>query len=238
MSLKKAVEKINQKGALLVFPLDNRPEPRSLWAELYPKSEMRWEWDENGDDRVAKLWHLKTELSESKKVVYTKWYKGRATLFSFSVFSALLKELAFHPQSIRSLSQTAQRVFQILEQDSPLSTKALKKEAGLRGKDQESAYGKALKTLWERALIVGFGEVEDGAFPSLAMGASQLLFDNLWEEAKHLTATEAQLRLEPLFSSQPLFKKEFEKVKQGLERATPELIKKGILRGSDIFLKK
>jgi len=238
MSIKKAVEKIDTQGALLVFPLDNRPQPLSLWAELYPRSEMKWEWDENGDDRVAKLWHLRTELSECKKVVYTKWYKGRATFFSRSVFAALLKELAFHPQSTRSLTQTAQRVFQILEQDSPLSTKVIKKEAGLRGKDQESAYGKALKTLWERGLIVGFGEVEDGAFPSLAIGASQLLFDDLWEEAKLLKPAEAQSRLEFLFNSQPLFKKEFEKIKRGLEEAKPEWVKKGKILGSDIFLRK
>lgn len=33
-------------------------------------------------------------------------------------------------------------------------------------------------------MIVGFGEVDEGAFPSLAIGATKLLFEDLYEEAK------------------------------------------------------
>jgi len=240
MSIKKAVERIDETGGLLVFPLDNRPDPQSLWSKLYPKSEMRWEWDEAGDDRVARLWHLRTELSLCKKVVYTKWYKGRATFFSRPVFQALLVELAFPKQSIRSLSEVAKSVLRILEEDSPLSTKQLKKETGLKGKEHESAYGKALKSLWERGLIVGFGEVDDGAFPSLAVGASQLLFDDLWEEAKGLSPDKAQEILQKLFQAQPLFKKEFEKIKKGLSGALMSKKKAGqkpgFILGKDLFL--
>jgi len=240
MSLKRAIEKINESGALLVFPIDNRLEPSSLWAKLYPKSEMRWEWDESGDDRVVKLWHLRTELSVCKKVVYSKWYKGRATFFSRPVFQALLSELAFPKQSFRSLSQTAQTVLKVLEEESPLSTKQLKKETGLKGKDHENDYTKALKSLWDRALIVGFGEVDDGAFPSLAIGASKLLYDELWEEAQTLTPEKKDKILNRLFSAQPLFKKEFERVKKGL--AQPVLLskkskeKRGLVLGKDLFL--
>ncbi|MFM8268585.1 MAG: hypothetical protein ACKN9V_00200 [Pseudomonadota bacterium] len=209
MNLKRAIEKIEEAGGLLVFPLDNRAEPQSLWAKLYPKSEMRWEWDEAGDDRVVKLWHLRTELSVCKEVVYTKWYKGRATFFSRTVFQALLAELAFPRKSIRVLSQTAQTILRVLEEDSPLSTKELKKQTGLKGKDHESEYTKALKSLFERGLIVGFGEVDDGAFPSLAIGATLLLFDELWEEAKTLSRAQVEKHLNQLFLAQPLFKKEF-----------------------------
>lgn len=236
MSLKKAIEKIDELGALLVFPLDNRPEPSSLWSKLYPKSAMRWEWDESGDDRVARLWHLRTELSLCKKVVYSKWYKGRATFFSRTVFKALLHELAFPKSSVQSLSETATSVLKILEETSPLSTKELKKESGLRGKDQESAYGKALKSLWERALIVGFGEVDDGAFPSLAMGASELIYDDLWEEAKALEPKKASQILQELFQKQPLFQKEFEKIRRGFAQKDKTTLHKGILFGADLFL--
>lgn len=232
MSIQKAIEKIDETGGLLVFPLDNRPEPQSLWAKLYPKSEMRWEWDETGDDRVVKLWHLRTELSVCKKVVYTKWFKGRATFFSRPVFQALLVELAFPKESTRSLTQTAQSILRVLEEDSPLSTKELKKETGLKGKGYESEYTKALKSLWERGLTVGFGEVDDGAFPSLAVGATQLLFDGLWEEARTLTSTKVEKALNQLFTAQPLFKKEFEKIKKGLSGAP----KTNVILGKDLFL--
>lgn len=232
MSIKRAIEKINDEGGLLVFPLDNRPEPQSLWAKLHPQSEMRWEWDSAGDDRVVKLWHLRTELSECKKVVYTKWFKGRATFFSRTVFQALLAQLAFPKESTRSLSQTAKTILRVLEEDSPLSTKQLKKETGLKGRENESEYTRALKSLWERCLIVGFGEVDDGAFPSLAVGASQLLFDDLWEEAQTLTPAQVEKTLNQLFSAQPLFKKEFEKIKKGLSGSQ----KTNVILGKDLFL--
>jgi hypothetical protein len=240
MSIKKAIEKINEGGGLLVFPLDNRPDPQSLWSKLYPKSEMRWEWDTSGDDRVVRLWHLRTELSLCKKVVYTKWFSGRATFFSLPVFQALLAELAFPKESTRSLPEAARTVLRVLEEDSPLSTKQLKKETGLKGKDQESAYNKALKSLWERGLIVGFGEVDDGAFPSLAIGASQLLFDDLWEEAKSLSPAKTEKILNQLFQAQPLFKKEFEKIKKGLSGSFISSKKggkkSGFVLGKDLFL--
>jgi hypothetical protein len=236
MKLDLSINKIDEVGGLLVFPIDNRPEPSSLWSRLYPKSEMRWEWDETGDTRVVKLWHLKTELSQCKKVVYSKWYKGRATFFSRSVFTAILAELAFPKASRLTLSEQARQILTILELDSPLSTKALKKEAGLKGRDNESIYQRSLKTLWERGLIVGYGEVDDGAFPSLAIGASQLLFDELWEEAKQLTVNKSKKILEKLFENQPLFKKEFEKIKKTLDRGVNPKSSKGILRGSDLFL--
>jgi len=235
MSLKKAVKIINEVGGILVFPLDNRPLPLSLWAKLYPKSSMRWEWDETGDNRVADLWHLRTELSQSDEVVYSKWYKGRATFFSREVFEALLFELAFSKTSLSSLGQVSQRVLLALEEDSPLSTKALKKKTGLRGRDQESLYSKSLKQLWERGLIIGYGEVDDGAFPSLAIGATQLIFDDLWVQAKKLSSGKAHQRLQILFQQQPLFKKEFDKVKEGLLRAPVDSSLKGILKAKDLF---
>jgi len=69
----KAIARIRDRGALLVFPINNRPEPRSLWSEFFPKSEMVWDWNEDGDDRVAGMWQLMKRLSAGGKVVYSKW---------------------------------------------------------------------------------------------------------------------------------------------------------------------
>ncbi len=87
---KKAIQAINKQGALLVYPLANRKEPLSIWSELYPRVKMRWEWDEDADNRVAELWYLREELSRSREVVYAKWFQGRATFFSREVFVKLL----------------------------------------------------------------------------------------------------------------------------------------------------
>lgn len=174
-----------------MFPINNQKEPASLWSEFFPKSKMRWEWDSDGDDRVGDLWALMKKLSDSRDVVYSKWYQGRATFFSRKVFTALLQQSLQHfdePQ----LSPVAKNLLDTLEGDSPLSTKQLKQLTELRGKDNERFYSRGMKELFSKFLIVAFGEVDDGAFPSLAVGATKHLYEDLLNDARAMTATEAQ----------------------------------------------
>lgn len=192
MDQRRALSKINQRGALLVFPIKNAKEPASLWSELHPRTIMRWEWNENGDDKVGDLWHLMKRLSSSRKVVYSKWFQGRATFFSRPVFTALLA-LSLNRGSLHfGLSRQARDLLDILESDSPLSTKQLKKMADLQGRDNESTFQRAMKQLFNRFLIVAYGEVDDGAFPSLAVGSTRLLFEDLWNQAHEMRPAEAQ----------------------------------------------
>lgn len=184
---------------LLTFPIDNAPEPQSLWSVAYPKSKMRWEWDESGDDRVARLWHLREELSRSEVVVYTKWYRGRATFFSRDIFAALLADCLAEPNVFKSLSHEAKDILEILEGNSPLSTKELKRASGLNGRANEARYQRALKELWSRFLIVGFGEVDEGAFPSLAVGATKVLFEELYQAALNARPEQTQKLLNSFF---------------------------------------
>ena len=202
MKLARAIALVERHGALLVFPIGNRPEPKSLWSVLHPRTPMRWEWDETGDGRVVDLWHARRELAESREVVYSKWFQGRATLFAKGVFEAMLatfvaeartttKATAAGSPLTAGLSPDARALLEILEDDSPQSTKALKRSAGMQGRVMEAAYTRALKELWSRLLVVGAGEVEDGAFPSLSIGATKLLFEDLWAEAHETPPSEA-----------------------------------------------
>lgn len=183
MNKRSAIAAIEKHGILLVYPIKNREEPKSLWSVFYD-DEMLWEWDEDGDDRVADLWHLRMELSRSSKVVYAKYYQGRATFFSREVFTALLCLIKSAAHK-KKLSGDSRKIMQLLDSNSPISTKRLKKETDLVGKFNERNYTTALKELWHRLLIVGYGEVDDGAFPSLAVGSTELLFEDLWKEAQH-----------------------------------------------------
>src|SRR5215468_1636508 len=88
--MEKAVDRIRERGVLLVFPINNRAEPRSLWSEFFPGTKMVWDWNEDGDTRVAEMWQLMKLLSDSREVVYSKWYQGRATFFSRELFAAML----------------------------------------------------------------------------------------------------------------------------------------------------
>jgi hypothetical protein len=214
MNLSKACDLIDKDGILLVFPINNQPEPLSLWKKFYPKSPMRWEWDEDGDDRVMKMWIGMKKLSKDPRVVYSKWYQGRATFLSRDTFVALRSFLA---PDRKQLSRQAQELLEILESDSPLSTKQLKKAAELQGKDNERVYQKALRSLFEQMWIVGFGEVDDGAFPSLAVGASSLLFEDLC--AKNLSIEKAELFLNKTLENQPKVLKKIYQLKKGAQHA-------------------
>lgn len=209
-----ARQKIDAAGALLVFPVNNHPQPRSLWSEFFPRVKMRWEWNETGDNRVGEMWLLMKWLSESRDVVYSKWYQGRATFFARPLFQALMTVQHAAKPPAAELSPTARLLLETLEADSPLSTKQLKKLTELRGRDNEPTYSRGMKELFSRFLIVGCGEVEDGAFPSLAVGATSLVYEALWEAARRPSA-EGLRRAQRIIDSQlPMdsaFRKFFER---------------------------
>ncbi len=186
-----AIKAIERRGILLVYPINNTLDPLSLWYVWHPRRKMRWEWDENSDDSVADLWLLREKLSRSRAVIYSKWYRGRATCFSLPVFQAMLSE-SLRKNTSKKLSREAANLLSLLEERSPLSTKQLKRAAGLVGRALEPTYQKAMKELWERFLIVGYGEVDEGAFPSLAIGATRLIFEDLYLEAEKMAADKAQ----------------------------------------------
>ncbi len=215
ITLSKAVAAIEKHGILLVYPIDNRKEPSSLWSAFY-SDEMRWEWDADADDRVSQLWHIKTELSSSREVVYVKWYRGRATFFSKEVFAALLAYFETPKLNTQALRAESQQILEILEMDSPQSTKQIKLATDLRGKMFERVYEKSMKALFEKLWIVGFGEVEDGAFPSLAIGSAKSLFEDLWETAEKMPKIKAEKILLEKLGSDSLFWKQAKKIGEAL----------------------
>lgn len=211
--ISEAIKAIDRNGVLLVFPQNNKPLPKSIWSEFYPKTKLKWEWDDKGDQKVFKMWQLMKELSTCKEVVYSKWYSGRATFFSRELFVALITVLKSEGPLIFKLSAQGKALFNELESDSPLSTRDLKKMTGLQGKDNEGIFNRGMKDLFSRFLIVGFGEVEDGAFPSLAVGATQHIYEDLWLEAEDLDLKRAQKCVDQFMPMGTDFRKFFEKTR-------------------------
>jgi len=206
-----AISQINTHGALLVFPINNRELPNSLWAEFFPKSKMVWDWNEQSDYKVGDMWQLMKKLSDCREVVYSKWYQGRATFFSRELFTAMLSGARTARIPRHELSETGRILFEVLENNSPLSTKELKALTDLRGKHNEAAYSRGMKELFTRFLIVGFGEVEDGAFPSLAVGATELLFEDLWRDGADMAPRKARAVIDRLMPAGSHFRKFLEK---------------------------
>ncbi len=207
MKLARAVSIVDELGIALVYPIDNKPEPPSLWSAAYPRSEMSWTWDADADPRVAEIWHLREKLASSSEVAYGKWFRGRATLFSLPVFHALLGRIANAGSAMAGLSPEAIELLERLRELSPRSTKELRAEAGLKGKPFESVFTHAMKALWARFLIVGTGEVADGAFPSLAVSATEMMFEDLWI-ARTAVPRAAEQQLQAVLARSPMFAKE------------------------------
>jgi len=203
----KALAAVREHGALLVYPVANRKAPRSLWGELYPRSPMHWAWDASADDRVVGLWHLRERMARGKKVVYAKWFRGRAVFFSQELFTEMLS--ATTPWSATP-SFEAREILALLEENSPQSSKAVRREAGLRGKHGERVWQRAMRELWESLLIVGTGEVDDGAFPSLEIGATRLIFENLWDRAAARDPIAARVTVEAALGREPAFLRHFQ----------------------------
>jgi len=205
-----AVKRIHDRGVLLVFPINNRPLPLSLWSEFYPKTRMVWDWNDDAAGPVHDMWGLMKRLSDCREVVYSKWYQGRATFFSRELFGAMVC-LRCRRFDARRLSSTARTLFEVLENNSPLSTRKLKELTDLQGRLHESEYSRAMKDLFSSLLIVGFGEVDDGAFPSLAVGATELLYDDLWRQAAAMPIRKAQTTLDRFMPPSSHFRRFFDR---------------------------
>lgn len=179
--LEKSIRAVKDHEWLLVFPIPNKTEPKSLWHVLHPKTVMRWEWTEAADDKVVRLWNLRRRLAESRRVIYSKWYRGRATLFSESIFKKLW--VYFGPARDR-IGGEGREIIDLLEMESPLSTKQIRRGVELTGKENEKRYTASMKELWRTFAIVGVGEVDDGAFPSLAHAGTRVVFEDLCAAAE------------------------------------------------------
>lgn len=210
--MKKAIDAINREGILLVFPVKNRKDTPSLWREFHPRTPLRWEWDEDGDNRVFKMWQLMKELSECRDVVYVKWFQNRATFFSRELFKAIYKFLRSRPEVFERPPSSADLIMETLLEDSPLSTKQLKVLTDLRGKDMAAVYNRGLSWNFARLEIVGFGEADDGAFPSLVVGATKLMYEDLVDEAEDMDLGEARRLIEEHMPKGQPFRKYLDKI--------------------------
>jgi hypothetical protein len=171
---------------------------------------MQWSWNEDADPRVAEVWHLRERLAHTHDVAYAKWFRGRATFFSIPVLTALLGRLSARGNIHAGLPAASTDILDLLRERSPLSTKQVRAAADLRGKANEARFTHAMKALWSRLLIVGTGEVPDGAFPSLAFGATELLFEDVWSQRLRVPK-KANAALDEALKRAPAWQRELER---------------------------
>jgi hypothetical protein len=209
---KKAVAAINEHHVQLVYPIQNAREPRSLWHSLHPRSVMKWDWSEHADPRIVDLWHLKDDLCHGRDVVYAKWFRGRATFFSREIFVPMLGLLGTTRSEAARHDVHARRIHEELLDNSPQTPKLVRQAADLSESDKRGDYERGVKLLWEQLLIVGTGEVDEGQFPALAMGATRHIFEDLWDAASSIDPRDAEERCRKLLPADSPFSKFFHRL--------------------------
>ena len=119
-------------------------------------------------------------------------------------------------ETLRSNREHGFSLLEVMIDDSPLPTKRLRERAGLDGREHEATFTRAMRPLWRRMLVVGVGEEAEGGFPSLAVGATRLLREPLWQAAEELTADDRAL-LARTSVELPSFARAFRKVLREIE---------------------
>jgi hypothetical protein len=78
-----------------------------------------------------------------------------------------------------------------------------------------------MNELWAALLVVGTGEVDDGAFPSLEIGATRSIFEDLWDAAATTDRKAALARVTARLEREPAFLKHFRAVAESEESSAP-----------------
>jgi len=217
----KALAAINERHVQLVYPIQNAREPRSLWHSLHPRSAMRWDWSEDADQRVVDLWHLKDDLCLGREVVYAKWFRGRATFFSRAIFVPILALLGTTRAEALRRNANASRLYAELLDNSPQTPRRLRQAVDLVGSHNRGDYERGVKLLWEQLVIVGTGEVDEGQFPALAMGATRHILEDLWEEAAGMEPRDAEARCQALLPAASPFSRFLDRLMRRVRSPQP-----------------
>jgi hypothetical protein len=109
-----------------------------------------------------------------------------------------------------------------LEDDSPLPTKRLREYAELSGRENERGFTRGMRELSSKLFVVGFGEVEEGGFPSLAAGASRLLFEDAWDRSRELDDDERSRIIERAFPPKSAFRHYYDRLWRGAVDVDPQ----------------
>lgn len=171
--IQKCLSFINEQGVVSVFPA--KSSMPSLWKFLHPRSKFSWVWDENGDDKVAKLWWLKNEIAASRKVLYGRFFSNQPVFVSLKQAKALQKKVQKKP-----LTELEQHILESLELNSPQTLRILKREAKRQGMEYlRSQWHQALLTLQKQFLISSLGDSvrEKGPMPSTEYTSALHFFD-------------------------------------------------------------
>lgn len=236
-----AVTFVNQRGFVFFWPITGINLP-SLWVAVAGDRPVA----DAHDDPGHVTWRWKDSLVGRCQWYYAKVLRKRATMISFDVapyFYALSENygspeddyLTLYEQG--RLTQEAKTVYEVLLDEGPLDTVALRRAARMTSRSSDSRFNRAMADLQADFKILPVAVTQAGAWRyAFAYDIVARHYPELTERARHIREDEARQRLAELYfysvgaAQLRDVTKLFRWNAQGAERAVNTLVQAGVLR--------
>lgn len=199
-SKEQAIDFVNQRGFIYFWPISGITLP-SLWAAVAGDRPVA----DAHDDPGHVTWGWKDSLLGQRKWYYAKVLRKKATIISLEVapyFYALSENygspeddyLTLYEQG--RLTQEAKTVYEVLLDEGPLDTVALRKASHMTSRESDSRFNRALSDLQADFKILPVGVTQAGAWRyAFAYDIVARHFPELPDQAHAIRESEARQAL-------------------------------------------
>jgi hypothetical protein len=189
---------IGRAGFCWLFaPAPGTPELPSLFEAVKGRRGARiFDWDKDSD----LVWGWKNDLPAARRAYYGKALMGRPSFVSLELLPCLLAcsgdEQLASLYARGGISYEAKKVYDILDQLGPRPTLALRRAAGIEGKDANSRYHHALDELQRKMFVLPVGATSEvGNWVSQIFELTSRWFPEQVKVARRLDVREARRTL-------------------------------------------
>jgi hypothetical protein len=199
-----AVEFVNQRGFLFLWPIKNITMP-SLWAGVVGNRPVA----DAHDDPGHVTWGWKDSLLGQRAWYYAKVLRKRATVISFDAvpyFYALSENYGAYKEDYLTIyeqgrmTQEAKAVYEALLERGALDTIALRRAARLTSKESDSRFNKAITDLQTDFKVAPVAVTDAGAWHyAFAYDIVARYYPDIPEKAHKIREREARDKLTVLY---------------------------------------
>lgn len=195
-----AVDFVNKRGFVYFWPIRDITMP-SLWAAVAGDRPVA----DQHDDPGHVTWGWKDSLLGTRKWYYAKILRKKATMVSLDMikyFYALSENYGSYEDDYLTiyeqgrLTQEAKAVYEVILEQGPLDTVALRRAARLSSKENESRFNRALADLQSDLKLVPVAVTQAGAWRyAFAYDIVARYYPEIPEQARLVSEKEARKKL-------------------------------------------
>lgn len=203
-SKEQAIQFVNQRGFIFFWPIKDILLP-SLWVAVAGDRPVA----DAHDDPGHVTWGWKDSLLGTRKWYYAKVLRMKATIISLEIapyFYALSENFGSPEEDYLiqymqgRMTQEAKAVYEVLLNEGPLDTIALRRAAHLSSRESDSRFNRALVSLQSGFKILPVGVSQAGGWRyAFIYDLVSRHYPNLIEQARHIQEDEARQKLVKLY---------------------------------------